>query len=305
MSNNYYRRQSKTRKKSGFRVFMFLILLLALAGLGLFSFTQYLALQSLRSGVIRLEEQLQNIEDENRMLWEQHDKVVEENEKLREENFMLRSSTVIRSGIRDTNKVAITIDDGYGNTLILQALEHLRNYTVKATFFVLGECIRNEPDIWRQAAEEGHELANHTYSHRYLTTMSDESIINELNGWQEEVESALGYAYSTYFFRPPGMDGFFSSQADRTKRYLNIIANKGMFAVLWDVDPFSGLGGWGTAPPDVIADYVLANTRGGSIVLLHFKDNEIAALPHIITGLRQRGFEPCSLSELLLAEPQT
>ncbi len=305
MVNNYYGRSPKKKKKSGFRVFLFLILLLALAGIAFFSFTQYLALQSLHSEVDRLEEQLKNIQEDNLMIWDQYDQVVEENKKLREENLMLRSSTVIRSGIRDTNKVAITIDDGYGNSLILQTLEHLRNYDVKATFFVVGECVRNDPEIWRQAAEEGHELANHTYSHRDLTTMGDESIITELNGWQKEVDSALGYAYSTHFFRPPGMDGFLSSQADRTKHYLNIIANKGMFAVLWDVDHFSGLGGWGTAPPAVIADYVLENTRGGSIVLMHFKDNDIAALPHIITGLRQRGLEPCSLSELLLAEPQT
>jgi peptidoglycan-N-acetylglucosamine deacetylase len=304
MDEIYYGRSRKKKNKSGLRFLLFFILLLTLAVLGFFSFTQYLALQALRSDLREVKEQLDLVEEENRMLWEQYDTVVEENEKLREENLMLRSSSVIRSGIRETNKVAITIDDGYGNTLILQALEYLRNHDVRATFFTLGVCIKNEPDIWRQAVEEGHELANHTYSHRYLTTMSDEEIIGELNSWQKEVDKALGYSYSTHYFRPPGMDGFVDSQAARTKHYLDIVANKGMIAVLWDVDHFSGLG-TGSAAPDQIKDYVLTNARGGSIVLLHFKDNDIAALPHIITGLRQRGLEPCSLSELLLAEPQT
>jgi peptidoglycan-N-acetylglucosamine deacetylase len=300
----YYSRSRKTKKKSGFRFLLFFILLLALAVLAFFSFTQFIALQSMRLEINRLEEQLNLIEDENKLLWEQYDQIVDENETLREENLMLRSSKVIRSGIRETNKVAITIDDGYGNTLILTALEYLKNHDVRATFFNLGECIRNEPAIWKQAVEEGHELANHTYSHRYLTTMNDEEIVNELDRWQEEVNQALGYSYSTYFFRPPGMDGFVDSQANKTKHYLDLIGHKGLISVLWDVDHFSGLG-TGSASPDVITNYILQNVRGGSIILLHFKDNDVAALPSIISGLRRQGLEPCSLSELLLAEPQS
>ena len=303
MEDYYYGRSRKTKKKSGLRFLLFFILLLALAALAFYSFTQYLTLQSLRSEVNRMKEQLDLLEDENKLLWEQYDQIVEENEKLREENLMLRSSQVIRSGIRETNKVAITIDDGYGDTLILKTLESLRNHNVKATFFTLGECIRNEPAIWKQAVEEGHELANHTYSHRYLTTMNDEEIVNELDRWQEEVDQALGYSYTAYFFRPPGMDGFTTPQAGKTKHYLDLIGRKGLISVLWDVDHFSGLG-TGSASPDVIANYILQQARGGSIILLHFKENDIAALPSIITGLRSQGLEPCSLSELLLAEPQ-
>jgi len=304
MANNYYGRSTKTKKKSGFRILLFLILLLALAGIALFSFTQYLALQSLQSEVGRLEEQLKNIEDENRMLWDQYDQVVEENEKLREENFMLRSSTVISHGSRNTNLVAITIDDGAGPELIGKTLRILRENEVKATFFPMGSWVELHPEVWKEAVEEGHELGNHTYSHAFLTTVSDERVKEELNRWQEAVDSALGFKYQTYFFRPPGMDGFTSPQGSTAKRYKEIIANKGMFAVLWDVELVYALRNeaYTTAR---ITEHVLANAKGGSIVLLHFTENDIAALPEIINGLRRRGLEPCSLSELLLAEMQT
>ena len=304
MANNYYGRSPKTKKKSGFRVFLFLILLLALAGVALFSFTQYLALQSLRSDIGRLEEQLQNIEDENRMLWDQYDQVVEENKKLREENFMLRSSTVISHGSRNTNLVAITIDDGAGPELIGRTLRILRENQVKATFFPMGSWVELHPEVWKEAVEDGHELGNHTFSHAFLTTVSDERVKEELNRWQDAVDSALGFKYQTYFFRPPGMDGFTSPQGSTAKRYKEIIANKGMFAVLWDVELVYALRNeaYTTAR---ITEHILANAKGGSIVLLHFTENDIAALPEIINGLRRRGLEPCSLSELLLAEMQT
>ncbi|MBM4235857.1 MAG: hypothetical protein FJ152_05230 [Firmicutes bacterium] len=303
MANNYYGRSPK-KKKSGFRLFLFLILLLALAGVTLFSFSQYLALRSLRSDLDRLEEQLKNIEDENRMLWDQYDQVVEENEKLREENFMLRSSTVINHGNRNTNLVAITIDDGAGPELIGRTLRILKDNQVTATFFPMGSWVELHPEVWKEAVEDGHELGNHTYSHAFLTTVSDERVKEELNRWQEAVDSALGYQYQTYFFRPPGMDGFTSPQGSTAKRYKEIIANKGMFAVLWDVELVYALRNEAYTTARII-EHILANAKGGSIVLLHFTENDIAALPDIISGLRRRGLEPCSLSELLLAEMQT
>jgi len=299
----YYGRSRKTKKKSGLRFLLFFILLLALAALAFYSFTQYLTLQSLRSEVNRMKEQLDLLEDENKLLWEQYDQIVEENEKLREENQMLRSSTVINNGNRDTTLVAITIDDGAGPELIGKTLSILKEQEVNATFFPMGSWIDLHPTVWKQAVDEGHELGNHTYSHAFLTTISDERIIEELDRWQEAVDNALGYQYKTYFFRPPGMDGFTSPQSNTANHYKKIIAEKGMFAILWDIELIYALRNE-VMTPARIAEHVLANARGGSIVLLHFTENDIAALPDILNGLRRQGLEPCSLSELLLAEPQ-
>ncbi len=304
MNNGYYGRPRKSKKKSGLRFFIFILLLLALAVLGFFNFTQYLALQSMRSDLQRIGEQLELIEDENRMLWEQYDQIVEENLKLREENHMLRSSTVINHGNRSTNLVAITIDDGAGPDLIGKTLRILRDHDVRATFFPMGSWVDSAPEVWKQAVEEGHELGNHTYSHAFLTTISEDRVKEELNKWQNAVDNALGYNYQTYFFRPPGMDGFTSPQSSTAKRYKEIIADKGMFAILWDVELVYALRNE-VSTPARITEHVLSNAKGGSIVLLHFKENDITALPDILAGLRRRGLEPCSLSELLLAGMET
>lgn len=304
MATQYYSRSKQTKRKSAGKWFLFLFLLAIILALVLFNINQYMMVQTLQSDLDSLDDKFRRIEVENNRLQEEFEQIYRENELLREENYMLRSSTIINHGNRKTNKVAITIDDGAGAELINRTLNYLREHDVRATFFPMGSWVDLEPEIWRRAVEEGHELGNHTHSHAFLTTISEEKISEELNRWQQSVDEALGYPYRTLFFRPPGMDGFTSTQSSRTKRFQEIIAQKGMFAVLWDVELVYALRNE-VATPARITDHVLTNARGGSIVLLHFTPNDIAALPDILTGLRKRGLEPCSLSELLLAEQQT
>lgn len=303
MPDNYYGRTTKTKSKSGVRIFIFLFLMAIIVGQVFFSMSQYMALQSLRSNLESLENELDQVRQENNTLQERFDQVYRENEELREENFMLRSSVIVNHGNRETNKVAITIDDGAGAELINQTLDHLRDHNVRATLFPMGWWVEQAPEVWRRAVQEGHELGNHTYSHAFLTTIAEEQIRAELKGWQDAVNEALGYDYNTLFFRPPGMDGFTASQSHATKQIQEIIAGKGMFAVLWDVELVYALRNE-VATTARIIEHVLNNAQGGSIVLLHFTPNDIAALPAILDGLRRKGLEPCSLSELLLAEPQ-
>ncbi|MBW6463854.1 MAG: polysaccharide deacetylase family protein [Dethiobacteria bacterium] len=301
MADYSYRSNRQPKSKSGSRIFLFLVLLVIIAALGIFSFTQYLAIQSLQSDLELFRENLNQVETENQQLRQRYDDIIEENEKLREENHMLRSSTIINHGNRDTNKVAITIDDGAGPELINQTLAHLRDYDVKATFFPMGSWVERYPEIWQQAIEDGHELGNHTYNHAFLTTISEDRVREELTHWQEAVDEALGYNYKTLFFRPPGMDGFTSINSNKTKQLQEIIANKGMFPILWDIELVYALRNESYTTARV-TEHVLANARGGSIVLLHFTHIDIAALPAILSGLRNRGLEPCSLSELLLVD---
>lgn len=303
MATEYYRRSKQPKRKSTGRFFLYLFLVTLILVLVIFSVNQYLIVQTLQSDLDALNEKFRQIEYENNRLQEEFEQIYQENEMLRDENYMLRSSTIINHGNRKTNKVAITIDDGAGAELINRTLSYLREHNVRATFFPMGSWVDAEPEVWRRAVEEGHELGNHTYSHAFLTTISEERIREELNRWQQSVDAALGYSYQTLFFRPPGMDGFTSTQSSRTKRFQEIIAGKGMFPVLWDVELVYALR-YEAATPARITDHVLANARGGSIILLHFTPNDITALPDILTGLRKRGLEPCSLSELLLAEPQ-
>ena len=310
MENHYHSRSRQPRSNSGFRLFIFILLVLVVVVLALFGVSQYFKVLSLNSNIESLEDRFDQIEQENVRLQEQYEQIQKENERLREENEelleenrMMRSSTIINHGNRDTKKVAITIDDGAGKELVRRTLDYLKEHNVSATLFPMGSSVDHAPDIWNRAVEEGHELGNHTYSHAYLTNLNEEQIRSELNSWQEAVDNAVGEPYRTYYFRPPGMYGFTNPDSNRSKRYQEIIAEKGMFTVLWDIELVYALRNE-TATPARITEHVLSNAQGGSIVLLHFTPNDINALPDIITGLRARGLEPCSLRELLLADPE-
>ncbi len=311
MEEIYSGRTKQPKNKAATRLAIFIVLLALTAVSAFYGLQQSFAAKELQSDLAKLEERLTLLEEENRTLRELYDQISEENELLLEineslldENKMLRSSTIKNHGSRETNLVAITIDDGAGPELIGKTLDHLKEHNVRATFFPIGSWVAYSPDIWKRAVEEGHELGNHTYSHAFLTTISEDRTRDELNRWQEAVDEALGYPYKTLFFRPPGMDGYASGQRSGARRYHEIIADAGMFAVLWDVELIYALRNEAYTSARV-AEYVIANARGGSIVLLHFTPYDIAALPEILSGLRRRGLEPCSLSELLLAEPRT
>lgn len=70
-----------------------------------------------------------------------------------------------------------------------------------------------------------------------------------------------------------------------------------MKIALWSIDPFSGISMRADAP--TVADYVISNTGPGDIILLHFTQEHLIALPEIIDGLRAKGLEIVTLSELM------
>lgn len=304
VENRYNTRSRQPKKRSWARLVIFLFLMAVIGALGFFSMNQHAALQSLENNLQSLEEQLNRVEEEKSRLEEQYDQLYEENEKLREENKMMRSETLIEHGDRETNKVAITIDDGGTEAINNLTLDYLKEYGVRATLFPTGINVESYPETWRRAVEEGHELGNHSYSHPYLTNLSEEQVRAELSRWQEAVEEAVGRSYHTPFFRPPYGDGFYSGQSYHRERLQPIVAEKGMFPIMWDVELVYALRNQAYSS-DRIVEHVLNQAQGGSIVLLHFTEADIKALPRIINGLRERGLEPCSLRELLLAEPQT
>lgn len=303
MERQYGAHSRQPKKKSAARLVVFLVLVAAIIALAVFSLGQYAAVQALQNNLLELENKLDRVEEEKNRLEEQYEELYEENEQLREENKMMRSETIIEHGDRETSKVAITIDDGGSEAINLRTLDYLKEHDVRATLFPTGQNVESYPETWQRAVEEGHELGNHSYSHPYLSNLSEEQVRQELKGWQEAVEEAVGGSYHTPFFRPPYGDGFYSGQTYHRERLQPIVAEKGMFPVMWDVELVYALQN-DTYSAARITEHVLNNARGGSIVLLHFTEADIEALPRIIEGLRERGLEPCSLRELLLAEPQ-
>src|SRR4051794_910680 len=97
--------------------------------------------------------------------------------------------------------VALTFDDGPHTTLTPKLLDLLAARHIKATFFVLGECVEQNPQILQRAAKEGHEIANHSWSHPQLNRLSDEAARSQLKRTDDLIRSLIGVRPT--HFRPP------------------------------------------------------------------------------------------------------
>lgn len=101
---------------------------------------------------------------------------------------------------RDKYSWGITYDDGPGyHTLDL--LNYLEQNDLQSTFFVVGSRCIEFPEILQKEYLDGHQIAVHTWSHRYLTTQSNEEIIAELGWTKQIIQDVTGIA--PLFVRPP------------------------------------------------------------------------------------------------------
>jgi peptidoglycan/xylan/chitin deacetylase (PgdA/CDA1 family) len=207
-------------------------------------------------------------------------------------------STVISHGPRGTNRVALTFDMGGRLDPAVEVMEWLVANGVKATIFPTGkqgteqELGRDALDIVRRHPEL-FDVGNHSWDHPSFTDLSAAEMRDQLQRAEDALLPLLGRTTRPYF-RPP-FGSWNGSVRDAVGR-----AGWG-YTVMWDVDTID----WrptsdgGPTAQDIEAK-VLANASGGSIVLMHLGGwHTLEALPDLVAGLRARGLEPVTLSELL------
>ena len=191
----------------------------------------------------------------------------------------------------DEKVVAVTFDDAPTEHTV-DVLRILRERDVKATFYAIGQNIADHPDIARDIVAEGHELGNHTYSHKRMvgTNETPGFVRDEIERTDELIEQA-GYT-GEITFRPP-----YGKKLFVLPWYL---ARNGIRTVTWDIEPDTDHAG----DADGIVANVSENTRPGSIIIMHpFCGQSCAAdreaLPRIIDNLRADGYRLVTVSELL------
>jgi peptidoglycan/xylan/chitin deacetylase (PgdA/CDA1 family) len=208
---------------------------------------------------------------------------------------------IFRAGNRNTNKVAITFDDGPSREFTPLILDILKEYEVPAAFFLVGVHVEKYPDVAERIVSEGHEIGNHTYRHINIPTASNRLLYEEVIRATRVIATIAG-RYPDYI-RPPR--GIYDARFRRLAHAL------GQRIVLWTVSSRD----WRYATThQVIVRRVVGAARGGDIILFHDSGalvrNEggdrsatVKALPLIIEGLRQKGLDIVPLS-VLLAEEQ-
>ena len=184
--------------------------------------------------------------------------------------------------------VYLTFDDGPIPECTPQILDILARYGVKATFFMVGVNVENYPDAARAVLEAGHEIGNHTYSHRILNQLSPQEIDDEIGRCEDVLEELC--EYRPHLFRPPegALSPLVEADADQNDYAL----------ILWSLDTRD----WEDKNADHIAQKVLEKVKSGDIILMHdyigHGSRTPEALEMLLPKLLSRGFKPVTVSQL-------
>jgi peptidoglycan-N-acetylglucosamine deacetylase len=183
--------------------------------------------------------------------------------------------------------IAMTFDDGPHATNTPKLLDMAAQRHIKLTFFVLGECVQQNPAVLQREVAEGHEIGNHSWSHPNLAKLSDEAVRSQLRRTDDLIVKTA--EVKPKLMRPP--------YGELTKRQRILVNHDFNYKViLWDVDPLD----WKRPGPSVVASRIIAGTHPGSIILSHdIHPPTIEAMPQVFDALLAKGFKFVTVSELL------
>jgi peptidoglycan-N-acetylglucosamine deacetylase len=211
--------------------------------------------------------------------------------------FRPSSSTLystVSHGSRNEPKVALTFDDGPDPEVTPRVLDLLREYDARATFFMIGHLLEQASDIGDRAAREGHEIGNHSWQHSYVQNFfSTRAHLDDIERSERLIRRVAPSDVSPLFRAPVGFKSPELARAAHA-RSLKIIA--------WSIHSRDTI----DRNPRRIAERVLRRIQPGDIVLMHdghptagaHRRQVIEALPLILAGLRTRGLQAVTVSDL-------
>lgn len=183
----------------------------------------------------------------------------------------------------DKPMIAITFDDGPTRKYTTTILDCLKENHAYATFFVLGNRVDMAPDLLSRMILEGHEIGNHTYSHKQLTTLQENAITNEINKTSDVIYEAV-HSYPT-LIRPP--------YGSYNETVLNHLGE--MRLVKWTLDSED----WRSKNTKIIVDKVMKEVNDKDIILFHdLYETTAEAVCILIPQLIEEGYQLVSVSDL-------
>ena len=187
--------------------------------------------------------------------------------------------------------VSLTFDDGPESELTPQILDILDEYNIRATFFVIGQNAARNMDVLKDIHVRGHEIGNHSWSHKYMPKISKRSKESEILKTEELLIDVFGE--HTPIFRPP-----YGAVKTQDKQLIDSLGYK---IVNWSVDTRD----WAGTSGDQMMKYVKQQLKPGGIILMHNSGNTKAVkntvdtLPIMIDWLIEQGYEFATVTEIL------
>ncbi len=183
--------------------------------------------------------------------------------------------------------VAMTFDDGPHGANTPRLLEMLKQRKIHATFFLVGQCVAEYPDIVKKIVAEGHEIANHSWSHPQLSAMSESAVRDQLQKTHDAIIAACGV--TPKIMRPP-----YGAFTARQRAWAH--GEWGYKCILWDVDPLD----WKVRNAEHVKNEILKAAVPGSIILSHdIHKTTVDAMPETLDALLAKGFKFVTVSELI------
>ena len=184
----------------------------------------------------------------------------------------------------------LTFDAGYETGNVAKILDAMKEEGVTGTFFVLGNLIEKNGDLIKRMAEEGHTVANHTFSHKNMTKVdSYEDFCAELQRLEIAYKSLTGEDMPKYY-RPP--EGVFD---ERTMKFAKDAGYKTIFWSFayadWDNNK--------QMSPERAKAKIMENIHNGAVILLHpTSATNAEIIGDVIRELKQEGYRFGSMEEL-------
>ena len=186
--------------------------------------------------------------------------------------------------------IAMTFDDGPSAEYTGTLLDELKKRNLKATFFLVGQCVVEHPLLVKRMVDEGHEVANHSWSHPAFAKMSDSAVRNELQKTQDAIVAACGVKPTQ--MRPP-----YGSITAAQKRWIS--QDMGLQVILWSVDPLD----WKKPGENAVRSRIVNGAADGAIILAHdIHGSTVRAMPETFDQLLAKGYKFATVSELLAME---
>ena len=184
------------------------------------------------------------------------------------------------------NRIALTFDDGPTESTP-EILNLLEKFNQKATFFCIGKQVEKHPEIAKRIVNEGHIIANHTWSHtNKMGFLSEKEVINEIASNQKTIKKATGK--ECRLFRPPF--GVTNPNIANACKKLNVSV------IGWNIRSLDTV----IASKTRILNRIIPRIKKGSVILLHDTSKKtVEVLEQLLINLKEKEFQSVPVDELL------
>lgn len=193
----------------------------------------------------------------------------------------------------DYKRVFLTFDDGPSKSVTIPILDILKQNNVKATFFVLGSNAERYPGIVKRAYQEGHYIANHSFTHVYSNIYSSpQAVLDEYNRTETAIKNAIGdQTYNSRVFRfPGGTSG--GKYANIKAEAVNLLNQNNVAHLDWNALTADAAGLDNVNDMMNYVETTMGN-KNSVVILMHdigTKKSTYELLPQLIQVLREKGY---------------